>query len=132
MVTAVEPEPPEPSQECTGRLSAILLQYTGPDVAGSVSVVVVAEQFRNDPVFYDFPGGLVTGTVLSSPAENDFTIDATTHGQTDVGSKTRLFINGVEEVLHTSCSVPVIRGAPAPLDSPKGDPSANWFVVDFR
>jgi hypothetical protein len=37
----------------------------------------------------------------------------------------------VEEVIHTSCSVPFVAGAPAPLDDPKGDPSPNWFVESF-
>ncbi|MGD9317967.1 MAG: hypothetical protein PVG56_14105, partial [Anaerolineae bacterium] len=40
-------------------------------------------------------------------------------------------VNGVEEVLHTSCSTPYVAGQPAPLDDPKGDPSPNWFVENF-
>ena len=55
----------------------------------------------------------------------------TAHGETDLGSKLTIWINGVAEVIHTSCSVPYASDAPAPLDNPKGDPSPNWFVIDF-
>ena len=37
-----------------------------------------------------------------------------------------------KKVIHTSCSAPFVAGAPAPLDSPKGDPSPNWFVEGFE
>ena len=50
----------------------------------------------------------------------------------DLGSKLTIIINGMPEVIHTSCSVEVRAGAPAPLDSPKGHPSTLWFVEAFR
>ena len=65
------------------------------------------------------------------PSENGWSIDATAHGQIELGAKTGIFIDGVEEVIHTSCSAAFVIGAPAPLDNPKGNPSPNWFVVDF-
>jgi hypothetical protein len=42
-----------------------------------------------------------------------------------------IYVNGIEEGIHTSCSTPFLAGEPAPLDDPKGDPSPNWFVVRF-
>jgi len=73
----------------------------------------------------------MSGTILSSPGENGFSIDATAHGKSELGSKTRIRINGVEEVLHTNCSTPLEAGKSAPLDKPMGDLSPNWFVVNF-
>ena len=35
------------------------------------------------------------------------------------------------EVLHSSCSVPIVVGAPAPKDDPKGDPSPYFLVKSF-
>ena len=35
------------------------------------------------------------------------------------------------ETLHTSCSVPIVVGLPAPLNVPKGDPSSLFFVESF-
>ena len=90
------------------------------------------DKFRNDPTVYDFPEGLATGTLLALPSENGSTIDATAHGEEELGSKTTLYINGIGETIHTSCSTPFRAGFPAPLDDPKGDPSPNWFVVSFR
>ena len=75
---------------------------------------------------------LVSGvTILSMPTEGDFTIDAKPDGD-QLGAKTSISINGVAEVIHTSCSTPFVVGQPAPLDNPKGDPSPNWFVEAFR
>ena len=124
--------PPEPL-ECTTKVQKMLLEYIGPTVSGPVTVTIKADKFKDDPVSYNMGGDLVAGTVLSSPAENDWTIDATAHGQNELGAKTEISINGVKEVIHTSCSTPVVSGQPAPLDGRdiKGDPSPNWFVVDF-
>ena len=66
-----------------------------------------------------------------SPAENGYTIDGIAHGETDLGPQLKIRINGVEENIHTSCSTPFASDEPAPLNDPKGDPSPNWFVVDF-
>ena len=109
----------------------MLLRYTGLDINGPVTVRIEARNFPGDATVHEFPGGLPSGTEVSSVAENGFTIDATAHGFSDLGTKTTLFINGVSEVLHTSCSAPFGVDRPAPLDQPKGDPSPNWFVVDF-
>ena len=45
--------------------------------------------------------------------------------------KISILINSSEEVIHTSCSTPLVRGEAAPLNDPKGDPSPNWRVVEF-
>jgi len=117
--------------ECTSKIQAMLLEYIGPDLAGPVTVGFAGDKFRGDPAVYELPGGLTTGTVLMLPSENDWTVDATAHNQQELGSKSYIWINGVVEVIHTSCSTPFVAGKPAPLDSPKGDPSPNWFVQGF-
>ena len=78
------------------------------------------------------PGGLANGTVLMSDAENGWSVDAAAHGDDELGSRMSVFINGVEEEHHTSCSTPYVINMPAPLDDPKGDPSPNWFVLSFE
>jgi hypothetical protein len=106
------------------------LLYTGPDILGA-HVKFVPKTFPLDPVIYDqdLIGGV---TELSLPFENGFSVDATAHGVTDLGSKVKIFINGVKEVIHTSCSAPFETGKPAPLNNPKGAPSPNWTVVSFE
>jgi hypothetical protein len=120
---------PEEPQICTKKIAAMLLRYTGPDIAGA-TVKLVAKAFDEDPVIYAGVD-LTNGTVLSSPSENGFTIDGTAHGESSLGSKTSIYINGVLEKIHTSCSVPFATNQPAPLNNPKGAPSPNWYVVDF-
>lgn len=122
-ITKAPPEPPK----CTTRVQAMLLEYIGPTVSGPVTVTIKADKFKNDPVIYS--GNLVHGDTLV--LENGWTIDATAHSQSELGSKTEISINGSKEKIHTSCSTPFIADEPAPLDKPKGDPSPNWFVVDF-
>jgi len=122
-------QPPEEPQICTKKIAAMLLQYTGPDIPGA-TVTFTAKSFYGEPVTYTGVD-LTNGTVLSSASENGFSIDGTAHGESDLGSKTWVSINGVTETLHTSCSVPFATGAAAPLDDPKGAPSANWHVIDF-
>ncbi len=93
---------------------------------------IEAKEFPTELVVYD-PIDLISGvTELSLPVENGFSIDALAHAETDLGSQTLIRINGVEENIHTSCSTPFVAGAPAPLNDPKGDPSPNWFVLDFE
>ncbi len=124
------PEPGAGGQECTGKIRSMTLQYIGPD-RPNANVEIRADKFSSDPVSYvgvDLVGG---ATILTSLMENGSTIDATAHGENELGSKTRIFINGVEEVIHTSCSTPFRTSAPAPLDNPKGDPSPHWFVIAF-
>jgi hypothetical protein len=90
----------------------------------------------------------MTGTILSLPAESDvnrpWTIDATKHTQTKLGTQTRVYFNGaLTEVFHTSCSCMTnnfVPGQPACLDasSPdnptgvKGYPSPLFLVLDFK
>ena len=131
IVTVEEP----PAEPCTTKVQAMLLTYIGPAIGGPVTVTFIADKFKEDPVIYSFPGGLATGTLMLDAAvpENGWTIDANAHltSRIELGAKTSILINGVEEVIHTSCSAPFVAGAPAPLDNPKGDPSPNWFVEDF-
>lgn len=123
-------EPPDEPTVCTKKVAAVLFRYTGPDVLGA-TVEFEAKSFANDLVTYG-PVDLIGGvTVLSTPVENGYTIDGTAHGETDLGSKLKIRINGVEEEIHTSCSVPFATDAPAPLNNPSGAPSPNWFVLDF-
>jgi len=123
---AVAPPPPE---DCQSKIKSLLLKYIGPDIADA-TVEIVADKLKDTPVVYTGVN-LVSGTVLSSPTENGFTIDGSAYDKKELGAKVSISINGVTETIHTSCSVPVIRQAPAPLDDPKGDPSTNWFVVEF-
>jgi len=121
--------PPEEPQVCTKKIAATLLEYIGPDIPGA-NVEFIAKSFDEDPVVYSGVD-LTNGTILSKPSENGFTIDGTTHGESSLGSKLTISINGVDEVIHTSCSVPFATNQPAPLNNPSGAPSPNWKVVDF-
>lgn len=99
------------------------LRYTGVDIPGETTVEI-------DPG----KKGLATFVInLDSLLNGDeISVDATDGGANEFGAKTEIRIsNGVDEVIHTSCSTPFVKGAPAPLDDPKGDPSPTWFVVDF-
>jgi hypothetical protein len=107
----------------------MLLSYTGPAIANA-TVEFIAGDFPGQPVVYTGVN-LTPGTVLSKVSENGWTIDATAHNDDRLGAKTTIKINGVSEVIHTSCSTPFRTGYPAPLDNPKGAPSPNWFVEDF-
>ncbi len=128
--TITEAAAPVEPEMCTSKLKSLLLQYTGPDVPDA-TITIVADTFNSNPVIYTGIN-LTAGTILSSPTENGFTIDASAHSKTDLGANVSISINDAREELHTSCSVPIIRQAPAPLNKPvKGDPSANWLVVDF-
>jgi len=138
-LTITVEEPPDPGSICTTKVKAMLLQYTGPPMAGPVTIELVADTFSYDPVSITLPDGLATGDVVTIPGENGFTIDAMAHSTgcycggciKDLGPKTTISINGVSEVIHTSCSTPFVKDAPAPLNNPIGDPSPNWLVVDF-
>ena len=70
-------------------------------------------------------------TILTLGSENGWTVDAGAHGESNLGSRMSISINGVPEEHHTSCSTPYVTNQPAPLDDPKGDPSSLWFVVGF-
>ena len=122
-------DPPLEPTICSKKVAAMLLRYTGPTILGAT--VVFDPKHVDDDTVYG-PIDLISGvTVLSSPAENGYSVDGTAHGETDLGPKVKIFINGVEEEIHTSCSVPFMTDAPAPLNNPSGEPSPNWFVVDF-
>ena len=110
-------EPPEEPQICTKKIAAALLKYTGPDIPNA-TVKLVAKSFDDDEVIYTGVD-LTDGVTLSLPDENGFTIDGTAHGESSLGSKLTIYINGVAEKLHTSCSVPFATNAPAPLNDPK-------------
>ncbi len=128
----VIPTPPTGPTSCSAPIQAARLRYTGPSVSGPVEVRVVARNFQSQPVVYNYPGGLPTGTVISSLAENGFTIDATAHGQTSLGSKTTLSINGAAEAIQTDCKKPFVVGQPAPKDDKRGSPSTLWKVEAFN
>lgn len=122
--------PPEQAKTCTRRLSALLLQYTGPDI-GDADIEIVAKSFAHDPVLYSGID-LTNGMILSLPGENGFTIDGTAHGEAKLGNRTTIRIDGEEEILRTSCSLPITVNEPAKLNDPMALPSSNWWVVDFN
>jgi len=138
---------PPPSVVCTSRITSMLLKYTGPTVYGATVRVItdhgcgnrikhceVDDQYAREKkhiVIYENIDLISGETVLSSPAENGWTIDAATRCKTQLGAHTWVSINGVEERLHTSCSSPFVSLAPAPLEEPRGAPSPNWYVMDF-
>ncbi len=117
---------------CESAIAATTLRYTGPSISDAT---VTFEGKKNGGVTYSGVD-LVSGTVLTMASQNGFTID----GGDQLGSKTTITINGEVEIIHTSCSAIYAAGSPAPLDggtpnppnSDKGDPSPNWFVVNFR
>ena len=121
--------PPSVDLECESKIAAMLLRYIGPNITG----VDVEFKGDSDATAMYTNVDLISGvTVLSDPLQNNFTIDAAASGKRDLGAKTKIYINGDKEVIHTSCSTPFVAGAPAPLNNPKGDPSLNWFVESFR
>lgn len=129
-------EPPEPIVDgCTTKVHSMLLRYTGPSISDdgddSTTVTVTVVSKKGQTAEYILPELISGVTELSKVEQADSTIDAHAAGETELGSKTSIFIDGVEEVIHTSCSAPFKADEPAPLDDPKGDPSPNWFVVGF-
>jgi hypothetical protein len=116
---------------CTARIKAMRLRYTGPSISGSVTVRFTGDRFSDAGAVYSFPAGLASGSILTLPSENGWTVDSAAHGKTELGARTYISVNGVIETIHTSCSTPFVAGQPAPLDQPKGSPSPNWFVEDF-
>src|SRR5438094_840230 len=132
-----------PAAGCPGGAIALTLQYTGSTISGPTTVVVTGSSGAS--VTYDLPS-LTNGDVLTTASENGFTIDATAHGQSKLGSKTTVTINGVAEVLHTSCSCKATPDTnlalcdPMCLDSSspdnttgfKGAPSPLWTLVGLK
>ncbi len=117
--------PADADLACSGKIVALRLRYTGLGFDGISTVEIVGSSGAS--ASYDLD--LAPGAVLSG--QNGFSIDATFAGERDLGSRTSIFVNGVEEEIHTSCSAPVVAGQPAPLNDPKGDPSPNWLVEAF-
>ncbi len=142
------PPPPPPARECTSGIVGFLVKYTGPDLPDPTTITFTGSQSASATATYSFPGGLPNGTVLTLPAESDpgrlWTLDATKHGQAQLGTKTSVYFNNVlTEILHTSCSCRTnnfVPGLPACLDasSPdnptgtKGEPSLLFQVLDFK
>jgi hypothetical protein len=138
--------PIEP-RECNQGVVAFYLRYTGPTRPGPLTVKFTAANSAAT-VAYNFVNGLVPGDVLSLSTESDpgrlWTLDATKHAASRLGTKTTVNFNGVlTEILHTSCSCRMnnfVPGLPACLDasSPnnptgaKGEPSPNFLVLDFK
>ena len=122
------PPPLSADLECDAKIAATTLMYIGPNILDATVVFSGKNKKSDGSVRYEGVDLIPGVTVLTSPAENGFTIDDRPE---DLGSKMTIAINGVEEVIHTSCSTPYVVGQPAPLDNPKGDPSPNWFVVNF-
>jgi hypothetical protein len=108
----VETAPPSGNLECEAKIAATVLRYIG----------------QGDPDEVTVGGKNNKATVESSFRAGILTVDARPE---DLGSKMTITTDGVDEVIHTSCSTPYVAGRPAPLDSPKGAPSPNWFVVSF-
>jgi hypothetical protein len=105
---------------CTTKVIGMTLEYIGPAIGGSSTVVF---EFKKNGMVVFNGVNLGPGTVLTVASADD--------GENDFGAKTSILINGTEEVIHTSCSATFEAGEPAPLDDPKGDPSPNWLVVEF-
>jgi len=116
---------------CTAGIAGTTLRYTGPDMTNATVT------FEGDKAgFAEYVGvDLVSGvTVLTMPSQDGYTINSD-----NLGAKTTITINGEVEIIHTSCSAIYRAGQPAPLDkdtpnpsgSAKGDPSPNWYVVNF-
>ncbi len=127
-VTVDEP----PDEPCTTKVRAMLLRYTGPTILDATVEILAGGKKHAFAVVYSGVDLISGVTILSSASENGWTIDGAVHtNKNELGAKTSILINGVEEKIHTSCSTPFVAGAPAPLDNPKGDPSPNWFVEDF-
>src|SRR5438128_1040417 len=141
--TACAAAPPPPGAGCTGGAIALTLKYTGQPISGATTVTITGSSGTS--ATYDLRS-LKTGDVLTSTSENGFSIDATAHGKSSLGSKTTVTINGVSEVLHTSCSCkatpetnlalcdPMCLDSSSP-DNPtgtKGPPSPLWTLVGLK
>jgi len=100
-LTACVASHPPAALDCTGRAVALTLQYTGPTINGPT--VVQIKDSSGSSVTYNLPN-LNTGDILIKASENGFSIDATAHRGTQLGSQTRVTINASYEVLNTSCS----------------------------
>jgi len=128
---------------CTGGAIALTMKYTGTSIPGPTTVKVTGSSGAS--VTYSLPS-LNNGDILTMASENGFTIDATAHGQSKLGAQTTATINGVSEVLHTSCSCratpetnlalcdPMCLDASSPDNTTgfKGAPSPLWTLVGLK
>jgi hypothetical protein len=120
---------------CTSAISATTLRYTGPSVQNAT---VVFKGASGGSATYNNVDLQQNVTVLTMASQNGYTVDAGVGNK--LGAKSSIFINGKEEIIHTSCSAVYSAGKPAPLDantpyppnSVKGAPSPLWHVVNFR
>ena len=64
---------------------------------------------------------------------DDFRVeDLACIGEAKLGNRTTIRIDGEEEILRTSCTLPITVNEPAKLNDPMALPSSNWWVVDFN
>lgn len=120
---------------CTSAISATTLRYTGPSIQNAT---VVFKGASGGTATYNNVDLQQNITVLTSASQNGYTFDAGVGNK--LGAKSSIFINGKEEIIHTSCSAVYAAGVAAPLDantpyppnSVKGAPSPLWHVVNFR
>ena len=138
----VEMPPTKPA--CDAKIAATTFKYTGPDLYNAT-----VEFVGKNEGYASYTTDLISGvTILTSAGQNGYTIDAR---PTDLGSKLSVYINGEEEIIHTSCSVPYTVGLPPPLNPPKSKDhcdtkkgskstkgsdssnpaSSNWTVIAF-
>ncbi len=111
--TCVVEKAPEEST-CNAKIAATTLKYTGPTIYGAL-----VELIGKNEGYASYSTDLISGeTILVSPEQNGYTIDGRPG---DLGSKLSVFINGEEELLHTSCSVPYTVGMPAPINGGSSD-----------
>jgi len=103
----VQVPPTQPS--CDAKIAASTFKYTGPTLyAATVEFIGKSEGYAS------YTTDLISGeTVLTSPEQNGYTVDGRPG---DLGSKLSVYINGEEEILHTSCSVPYTVGQAAPVN----------------
>lgn len=119
---------PSAGSVCTTKVQSLTLKYIGPQLVRGITIEFDPD--KGPTVSYGPVDLIPNETVLVSEAENGFTIDALPDTE-QLGAKLAIRVKGFEEVIHTSCSTPFVADAPAPLDNPKGDPSSNFFVVNF-
>lgn len=116
--------PPE-KPACDAKIAATTLKYTGPTLLDATVIL----QGKHGG-YATYTTDLISGeTILTSVDENGYTIDGRGGYKGDLGSKLKVYINGVGEVIHTSCSVPYVVGEAAPLND--GSSSSNWMVEAF-
>src|SRR5204863_6359836 len=84
--TACVAAPPPAGGSCTGGAIAITLSYMGQSINGPTTVVVSGTSNTAVTTTYSLPS-LHTGDILTKASENGFTLDATAHGQSQLGSK---------------------------------------------